>query len=118
MTDAPLTPEQISIRRIMYGESGLFDVTRICDSHDLLRSRLAEVERERDEARAACAEAKEADALREQVAALRKFLTWLSTYEKNPPEVCKDDFAYDRLLAFIQEQARAALATSPQEPTI
>ncbi len=36
---------------------------------------------------------------------LEKRLLWLSTYEKKPPEVVKDDFAYDRLLEFVKFEA-------------
>jgi len=40
---------------------------------------------------------------------MENILKYLSTYEKNPPEIIKDDFAYDRLMNFIHEQCRIAL---------
>jgi len=51
------------------------------------------------------------EAAEARAAHLEGFLTWLSTYEKDPPEVMKDDWAYDRFLNFIHEQAAAALAS-------
>ena len=36
-------------------------------------------------------------------------LEWLRDYEKDPPEICKDDFAYDRLLAYVKQVARVGL---------
>ena len=46
----------------------------------------------------------------DRAAALVEALTFLSTYEKDPPEVMKDDYAYDRLLAFVHDVAARALA--------
>lgn len=48
-----------------------------------------------------------------RVEALEGALRFLSTYEKDPPEVLKDDYAYDRLLAFIHEVAALALLSEP-----
>jgi len=42
-------------------------------------------------------------------------LRFLSTYEKNPPEIVKDDFAYDRLLDFVHEVARRGLTPTGTE---
>lgn len=36
-------------------------------------------------------------------------LKFLSTYEKWPTEIVKDDFAYDRLLDFVHQQAKEGL---------
>lgn len=36
-------------------------------------------------------------------------LKLFSTYKKSPPEVVKDDFAYDRLLLFFQEESQKTL---------
>lgn len=46
---------------------------------------------------------------------LRKFVKALSVYEKNPPEIIKDDFAYDRLLDFIHNMCKKALITSSKK---
>jgi hypothetical protein len=51
-----------------------------------------------------------------EVAGLRAALTFLSTYEKRVPEVMYDEWAYNRLLAFIHDTARAALAAQPAAP--
>ena len=56
---------------------------------------------------------------------LEKRLRWLSAYEKKPPEVVKDDFAYDRLLEFVKgeaskwaDDARAAAAMTHEEALV
>lgn len=41
-------------------------------------------------------------------------LRYLSTYEKRPPEVIKDEFAYDRLLDFIHQVALVGLGQLDQ----
>ena len=48
-----------------------------------------------------------------RVEALEGALRFLSTYEKDPPEMLKDDYAYDRLLTFIHEVAARALLSEP-----
>ena len=41
---------------------------------------------------------------------LREALTFLSKYEKDPPEILYDQWAYDRLLSFVHRVASEALA--------
>jgi hypothetical protein len=52
----------------------------------------------------------ERDAARADAERLAAFVLWLSTYKKNPPEIVKDDFAYDRLLLFVHDECKSALA--------
>ncbi len=40
------------------------------------------------------------------IGVLARRLYFLSHYTKNPPEIIKDDFAYDRLLDFVHRVAR------------
>ena len=40
---------------------------------------------------------------------MEKALLHLATYEKKPPEILKDDFAYDRLLDYIHKVAQVGL---------
>ncbi len=48
---------------------------------------------------------------------LEAFLRWLSTYEKHPPEIAKDEFAYDRLLNWLRHEAwRASVGWDDKAP--
>lgn len=40
--------------------------------------------------------------LRKKMDRVRMFLQWMADYEKSPPEIVKDDFAYDRLMSWMK----------------
>lgn len=40
--------------------------------------------------------------LRQKMDRVRMFLQWMADYEKSPPEIVKDDFAYDRLMSWMK----------------
>lgn len=61
----------------------------------------------RDDAEQAEARAVALEAANQEMA---NCLRWLATYEKDPPEILKDDWAYDRFLTYVHTTAQTGLS--------